>query len=83
MSLGYYWLGDDPLAALSHAEAKSVRALAIEAAHRLQVPYVAIDIGQLENEEWIVIEAGDAQFAGLSCNEPLTLWHHLIQRSGD
>lgn len=67
------------MAALSHAEAQIVRELAVKAAKRLQVPYVAIDIGQLENESWIVIEAGDAQFVGLSCNEPLTLWNRLVQ----
>ena len=80
LSLGYYWPGTDPLSALSHAESQVVRALSIEAANRLQVPYVAIDIGQLEDESWIVIEAGDAQFAGLSCNEPLSLWNRLIQK---
>lgn len=79
LSLGYYWPGADPLAALSHAETQAVRALAFEAARRLQVPYIAVDIRQLENEKWIVIEVGDAQFAGLSCNSPLALWNRLVQ----
>lgn len=79
LSLGYYWPGADPLAALSHAEAQVVRELALRAATRLNVPYIAVDIGQLENEKWIVIEVGDAQFAGLSCNSPLALWNRLVQ----
>ena len=81
LSLGYYWPGADPLAALSHAEDEAVRALALQAARRLQVPYLAVDIGQLENGEWIVIEVGDAQFAGLSCNSPLALWSRLIRNA--
>ena len=79
LSLGYYWPGDDPLAALSHAEAQVVRELALEAARRLRVPYIAVDIGQLESGKWIVIEVGDAQFAGLSCNSPLALWNQLCR----
>lgn len=81
LSLGYYWPGYDSLAALSHADDRSVRSLAIEAAKRLQIPYIAIDIGQLESGEWIVIEVGDAQFAGLSCNDPLNLWNCLVHRN--
>ena len=82
LSLGYYWPGADPLAALSHVEEQAVRELAICAAKRLQVPYIAVDIGQLESGEWIVIEVGDAQFAGLSCNSPLGLWNGLLQKCG-
>lgn len=81
LSLGYYWPGADPLAALSHAEEHAVRDLAMQAARRLQIPYIAADIGQLEGEKWIVIEVGDAQFAGLSCNSPLTLWNRLVQET--
>ncbi len=81
LTLGYYWPGADPLAALSHIEAAAVRALAMQAARRLQVPYLAVDIGQVEDGKWIVIEVGDAQFAGLSCNSPLTLWNRLTSQS--
>ncbi len=78
VSYGYYWPGDDPLSALNSSETAAVTALAREAARRLQVPYLAVDIGQLENGNWIIIEVGDAQFAGLSCNEPLALWNRLV-----
>ncbi len=78
LSVGYYWPGEDSLSALSHAEEQAVRALALESARRLEVPYIAVDIGQREDLRWIVIEVGDAQFAGLSCNSPLTLWNQLV-----
>lgn len=39
-------------------------ALAGRASERLGVPYVAVDVGQLEDGSWVVIECGDAQFCG-------------------
>ena len=77
IGLGYYWEGDDPLKALTADEEHEVRSLALEAARRLGVPYVTIDIGQAENREWIVIESGDAQFSGVSQIPLLPLWHNL------
>ena len=80
-SCGYYWPGDDPDSTLSSSERVAVYALATEAARRLEVPYLTVDIGQLEDGIWIVIEVGDAQFAGLSQNEPLALWNWLVSRT--
>ena len=78
VSCGYYWPGADPDASLSPTEKTAVYDLAREASRRLEVPYLAVDIGQLESGNWIVIEVGDAQFAGLSENEPLALWSRLV-----
>lgn len=83
LARGYYWDGDDPLAALSPAEEASAGALVGQAAERLGVPYAAIDVGQLEGGEWTVIEAGDAQFAGHSQIPLLTLWSRLREAIAD
>lgn len=77
LELGYYWEGDDALRDLNPGERAKVVALAEEASQRLGVPFVAIDIGQKEDDNWVVIEAGDAQFAGASQVSMLKLWHHL------
>lgn len=77
LALGYYWDGRDELSELSPSEREAVQGTAIEAARRLDVPYVAVDIGQLESGEWIVIETGDPQFAGLSQISPLALWNRI------
>lgn len=77
LECGYYWEGDDNLRVLSNAERVRVLELAQEASRRLEVPFVAIDIGQKEDGDWIVIESGDAQFAGASQIPLLTLWHKL------
>ena len=74
---GYYWDGQDSLDTLSPEEEKEVLDLAVLAAQRLNIPYVAIDIGQLVTEEWLVIEISDAQFAGLNNIPKLEFWHHL------
>ena len=76
---GYYWEGDDPLKPLGHGEQSEVEALALEAARRVDVPYTAVDIGQTESGDWIVIETGDAQFCG-NCEIPrLQLWTRLLE----
>ncbi|MBN1310554.1 MAG: ATP-grasp domain-containing protein [Anaerolineae bacterium] len=76
-ALGYYWEGSDDLSHLAPDEKRTVYALASEASHRLGVPYLTVDIGQPESGEWIVIEVGDAQFAGLSQISSLKLWSRL------
>jgi hypothetical protein len=77
LGYGYYWEGDDPLMDLTPSEAETVLALAQEAARRVDVPFMAVDIGQQEDEKWIVIEVGDAQFAGYSRIPVLPLWAEI------
>jgi hypothetical protein len=77
LALGYYWEGEDRFAALTVDEEHAVKALALEAARRTGVPYLAVDIGQLDSGQWIVVEIGDGQFAGLSQVSGLKLWNAL------
>ena len=79
LGYGYYWEGDDPLKPLTAAEENAVLGLAIEAAGRVGTPYIAVDIGQVEDGRWIVIETGDAQFSGVSQTPLLPLWNKLSQ----
>jgi hypothetical protein len=74
LGFGYYWEGDDPLRNLDAEEEKQMLAVARSAAQRVGVPYVIVDVGQVESGEWIVIEVGDAQFAGASQTPLLPLW---------
>lgn len=82
LASGYYWDGEDPLATLTPEETTTVSELAQRAAVRLGVPYVAIDVGQMENGAWTVIEAGDAQFTGHSQIPLLMLWSRLRDAVG-
>ena len=42
-----------------------------------QCNFYTIDVGQMQNGQWIVIELNDGQFAGLSCNDPFKLYEGL------
>jgi hypothetical protein len=77
VGLGYYWEGDDELKTLTDSEVETVKQLALKTAKLLNVPYISIDIGQLENSDWIVIEVGDPQFSGISQIPILELWNNL------
>ncbi|BCM88450.1 hypothetical protein IAD21_00281 [Abditibacteriota bacterium] len=74
---GYYWEGWDELRDLSTEDETVMLSLALEAAHRVQVPFLAVDVGQQEDGTWIVIEVGDAQFAASGQMERLPLWNKL------
>jgi hypothetical protein len=74
LAQGFYWDEYDDNRMLSSVEQSDLKGLAVEAACRLQVPFIIADIGQLDSGQWILIEVGDAQFAGLSRIPVLELW---------
>lgn len=82
LACGFYW-EEYQDAELAPTEQETIRALAIEAARRVGTPFIAVDVGQLENGDWIVIEISDGQFAGLSHVTVLELWSKLADLSVD
>lgn len=80
VGLGYYWPYMSDFMDLTPFEDDAVRKLALKCATRLDVPYLSVDIGQLESGEWIVIETGDPQFAGLSFISVEALWNALHEK---
>lgn len=77
VGFGYYWEGRDALRDLNDEEQIAMLSLALEAARRVRSPFVAVDIGQLEDGRWTVIEVGDAQFAASGQMERLPLWNNI------
>lgn len=77
LGLGYYWDGDDPLATLNEAEETTIRTLAQQASERIGTPFLCVDIGQLESGDWIVIEVGDANFAGHGQMPLIPFWQNV------
>jgi hypothetical protein len=77
---GYYWPYFHEFVALRPDEEAAVLALAREAAARVPTPLLSLDIGQLEDGSWTVIETGDPQFSGLSFIAPRPLWRRLGER---
>lgn len=74
---GYYWPYPHDFVALAPAEEAAMLAIAREGARRLGAPFVSVDVGQLEDGRWILIESGDPQFSGLSFIDPRALWRRL------
>jgi hypothetical protein len=80
LGLGYYWGGKDPFG-LARSERAELIALAQEAQARLDVPLLAVDVGQLASGPWRVIEVGDPQFSGLAHMPRPTFWTRLRELS--
>lgn len=78
LSVGFYWQEheDEPL---SQKERQDVEQLVRRAARQIDVPYVAVDVAQLVDGSWKVIEVGDAQFMGLSQNNAFKVWQGLLR----
>ena len=53
-------------------------AVAREAALRLDVAFVVVDIAQALDGRWIVIECNDGQESGYAGVSPLGLWQAII-----
>lgn len=83
LAQGYYWDEHADPFPLTLDDAGAVRRVAVEAARRVGTPFLAVDVAQTIDGEWIVIEVGDAQFSGLSHVPVLELWAALQRKLGD
>ena len=86
LAMGPYWVNEDPFGRLSEREEGEIRALAHEVARRTKVPWLAVDVGQLESGEWRCIETADPASTELGSVNPRDLLgalaHGLEQRAG-
>ena len=86
LAVGPYWVAEDPFGALTQRDEMEIRALAHEVARRTKVPWLAVDVAQLESGEWCVIETGDPACTALASVEPrellAALANGLAQRAG-
>lgn len=81
MGCGYYWgdgLEDGNEMTLDASSRHEVESLACAAARRLSAPLVAVDVGQLTDGRWIVIEVGDPQFAGAGRIDLVAYYRRLL-----
>lgn len=65
----YDWTASERAAALAVGE---------EAARRVAVPFLVIDLAQLVDGRWIVIECNDAQESGYAGVSPIGLWQKIV-----
>lgn len=53
-------------------------AIAAEAARRVNVPFLVVDIAQTKTGRWIVIECNDGQESGYAGVSPFGLWQKIV-----
>jgi hypothetical protein len=77
VGFGPYWAA---FASYQCTRLEELRALRIaqQAADRINLPFVVIDVAQAASGEWIVIECNDGQESGYAGIPPLVLWHRIV-----
>lgn len=61
------------------AERTAALEVAQEAARRMALPFIVIDLAQRTDGQWIVIEINDAQESGYTGVSPLPLWQRMVE----
>lgn len=74
---GQYWY---QLAPYTCSDAAAGLAVAGQAAQRLGVPFLVVDVAKTADGRWIVIECNDAQESGYAGVVPQTLWQQVLDR---
>jgi len=86
LALGPYWVPEDPFGALTERDERELRELAHEVARRTRVPWLVVDVGQLESGDWKVIDTADPSCSELAAVNARSLIEGLAtglrQRSG-
>jgi len=77
MGWGHYWY---QLPACAASDIDIGLNLAREAAKRVSVPFLVVDIARKSDGGWIVIECNDAQEAGYVGLSPRLLWRNILDR---
>jgi len=73
----YWWEGNTY--DWTDGERSAGLAVAEEAARRLNVPFLVVDIAQTEAGKWIVIECNDGQESGYAGVSPFGLWQKIVE----
>ncbi|MBX9692665.1 MAG: ATP-grasp domain-containing protein, partial [Cyanobacteria bacterium] len=63
----------------SSLEAEEAIKVASEAAARVDVPFLVVDVGQTQQGNWIVIECNDGQESGYAGVSRMAVWQKIIE----
>lgn len=74
---GRYWF-EMPKYNWTPKEKADALKIAEEAAKRVNVPFLVIDVAQKVDGQWIVIECNDGQESGYADISPIALWKNII-----
>ncbi|MCA8918586.1 MAG: ATP-grasp domain-containing protein [Planctomycetes bacterium] len=78
VGIGRYW-SDAPTYEASDAELRDALEIAGEAARRVNVPFLVVDVAMDAEGRWLVIECNDGQESGYAGVEPLKLWRKILK----
>ncbi len=78
VGFGPYWWEASPYPP-TEAERASALALAGEAARRVLVPFLVVDVAMTAEGRWIVIECNDGQESGYNGVQRLLLWQRIVE----
>lgn len=78
VGIGRYWWEGRSYEA-TEQERTAATAVAGEAARRLCVPFLVVDVAQTTEGRWIVIECNDAQESGYAGVPPIAMWQNVIE----
>lgn len=74
---GRYWF-EMPKYNWTAQEKSDAMKIASEAASRVDVPFLVIDVAQRIDGQWIVIECNDGQESGYAGLSPIALWKNIL-----
>lgn len=77
VGIGPYW--STPPYALSARERVDALARGAEAARRVDVPFLVLDLAQTVDGEWVVIECNDGQDSGYMGVDRVQLWRRIVE----
>lgn len=77
VGFGPYWWQGTPYT-LTPQEERDALALAGEAARRVALPFLVVDVAQEVSGRWIVIECNDGQESGYVGVSPIALWQRVL-----
>jgi hypothetical protein len=76
VGIGPYWM--DEHYGLTDAERHAALAIAEEAARRIDVTFLVVDVAQKQDGAWTVIECNDGQDSGYAAVRPFLLWRQVL-----
>ena len=77
VGIGPYWM--DEHYDLAPAEKSAAMSIGREAARRLNVTFLVVDLAQRTDGPWIVIECNDGQDSGYAGVAPYLLWRRVLE----
>lgn len=76
VGVGRYWTAYDY--DMNREERSAALAIGAEAAKRVNVPFLVVDLAQKRDGAWVVIECDDGQDAGYAGVTPMLMWRRVL-----